>query len=56
MSLRAYPMRMSSLFKAGYNLLIMRHFDVMMRKWKGQKWIDYKNEKAMTDTHKNLKV
>ena len=56
MSLRAYPMRISSLFKAGYNLLIMRHFDVMMRKWKGQAWIDYKNKKAMIDTHKNLKV
>lgn len=56
MSLRAYPMRASSLFKAGYNLLIMRHFDVMMRKWKGQKWIDYKNEKAIINTHKNLKI
>ena len=54
MSLRAYPMRISSLFKAGYNLLIMRHFDVMMRKWKGQAWIDYKNEKAMINTHKNI--
>lgn len=56
MSLRAYPMRISSLFKAGYNLLIMRHFDVMMRKWKGQAWINYKNEKAITDTHRKVKI
>jgi len=56
MSLRAYPMRISSFFKAGYNLLIMRHFDVMMRKWKGQAWINYKNEKAITDTHRKVKI
>lgn len=55
MSLRAYPMRVSSLFKAGYNLLIMRHFDILMRKWKGQKWIDYKNEKALSNTNKRVK-
>ncbi len=56
MSLRAYPMRISSFFKAGYNLLIMRNFDVMMRKWKGQAWIDYKNEKAVLDTHRKIKI
>ncbi len=56
MSLRAYPIRLGSLFKTGYNLLIMRHFDVVMRKWKGQKWIDYKNERAIVNTHKNLKI
>lgn len=54
MSLRAFPMRLSSLAKAGYNLVIMRHFDVLMRKWKGQAWIDYKNEKAIINTHKIL--
>jgi hypothetical protein len=32
----------------------MRHFDIMMRKIQGQKWIDYKNEKAITNTHQNL--
>ena len=54
MSLRAYPRRLGSLLRAGYNLLIMRHFDVLMRKWKGQEWIDYKNEKALTDTNKRI--
>lgn len=47
MSLRAFPNRPKHLAKAVYNLFIMRHFDVMMRKIKGQKWIDYKNEKAL---------
>lgn len=47
MSLRAFPNRPQHLAKAVYNLFIMRHFDVMMRKIKGQKWIDYKNEKAL---------
>jgi hypothetical protein len=54
MSLRAFPRRISSLAKAGYNLLIMRHFDVLMRKWKGQDWIDYKNRKALENTNKRL--
>lgn len=55
MSFRAYPRRISSLLKAGYNLVIMRHYDGLMRKWKGQAWIDYKNEEAVRRTHKNLK-
>ena len=29
----------------------MRHFDTMMRKWKGQEWIDYKNDKAISNTN-----
>ena len=52
MSLRAYPSKASSLIKAVYNLLFMRYFDNFMRKRKGQKWIDYKNEKAIINTNK----
>lgn len=47
MSLRAFPSQPKNLFKAFYNVFIMRHFDVMMRKINGQKWIDYKNERAL---------
>lgn len=54
MSLRAFPKNITNLSKAVYNVFIMRHFDIMMRKFKGQKWIDYKNEKAITNTHENL--
>lgn len=55
MSLRAFPRNIANLSKAAYNVLIMRHFDIMMRKFKGQKWIDYKNEKAIQNTHENLR-
>lgn len=56
MSLRAYPNKISSLGKALYNLVIMRHYDEFMRKRKGQAWIDYKNERAISDTHKALGI
>jgi hypothetical protein len=54
MSLRAFPRKLNHLSKAVYNILIMRYFDNFMRKLKGQKWIDYKNEKAISTTHKNI--
>jgi hypothetical protein len=53
-SLRSYPRKLKNLGKALYNLLIMRHYDNFMRKRKGQDWIDYKNEQAIVETHKNL--
>lgn len=56
MSLRAFPRKISNLGKAAYNIFVMRHFDNLMRKWKGQKWIDYKNEQAIIRTHKNLHI
>ncbi|MCL6218800.1 cupin-like domain-containing protein [Zunongwangia pacifica] len=54
MSLRATPRTFLNLSKAVYNLVIMRNFDNYMRKWKGQKWIDYKNEQAMANTQKYM--
>jgi len=56
MSLRALPRSWANLGKAAYNIFIMRYFDGFMRKYKGQAWIDYKNERAITDTHKNLNI
>tara|TARA_B100000929_G_C15434433_1_gene395857 strand:- start:516 stop:1079 length:564 start_codon:yes stop_codon:yes gene_type:complete len=56
MSLRATPRTLTNLSKAVYNLVFMRHFDNYMRKIKGQKWIDYKNEQAIKRTHKNNNV
>ncbi|WNM19808.1 cupin-like domain-containing protein [Flavobacterium capsici] len=49
MSLRAFPRNISNLSKAAYNVFIMRNFDNFMRKWKGQQWIDYKNNKALNN-------
>ncbi|MBG6110852.1 hypothetical protein IWX84_001734 [Flavobacterium sp. CG_9.10] len=54
MSLRAFPRSIVKLSKAAYNVFIMRHFDNFMKKRKGQEWIDYKNEKALITTNKNL--
>lgn len=56
MSLRAFPRKISNLGKAVYNLTIMRYFDSFMRKWKGQAWIDYKNEQAVIKTHRKLNI
>lgn len=56
MSLRAFPRKLSNLVKAAYNIAVMRHFDTWMRKRKGQSWIDYKNKRAIEDTHKNLGI
>lgn len=54
MSLRALPKKPKHLIKAVYNVFIMRHFDNFMRRRKGQVWIDYKNEKAMSNTNKSI--
>lgn len=55
-SLRAFPRHVTNLSKAVYNIVIMRHFDTFMRKWKGQSWIDYKNREAVIRTHKHLGI
>ena len=47
MSLRAIPRNPKHLAKALYNIGVMRHVDVMMRKLKGQDWIDWKNQQAI---------
>lgn len=54
MSLRAIPRKPKNLGKAVYNIFFMRHFDNLMRKFKGQKWIDWKNEQALVKTNKQL--
>ncbi|WP_407557028.1 cupin-like domain-containing protein [Winogradskyella sp. 4-2091] len=50
MSLRAIARNPKNLGKAFYNILIMRNFDNVMRRLKGQKWIDHKNNKAIANT------
>ncbi|WP_299393131.1 cupin-like domain-containing protein [uncultured Gelidibacter sp.] len=54
MSLRAIARNPKNLGKAIYNIVVMRHFDTVMRKLKGQKWIDWKNDKAFSNTQKSL--
>ncbi len=56
MSLRAFARNPKNLAKASYNILIMRYYDVLMRKLKGQDWIDWKNKKAISRTNSTLKA
>ncbi|WP_417236244.1 cupin-like domain-containing protein [Bizionia paragorgiae] len=53
MSLRAIARRPKNLGKALYNIIVMRNFDNLMRRLKGQQWIDWKNEKALTNITKS---
>jgi len=54
MSLRAIARNPRNLSKALYNIFIMRHYDNLMRRVRGQKWIDWKNEQAIARTHSHL--
>lgn len=54
MSLRSIPNKPKHLLKAVYNVFIMRNFDNLMRRLKGQKWIDWKNEQAILKTNKRI--
>ena len=54
MSLRAIARNPKNFSKAIYNVLVMRNYDNLMRRIKGQKWIDWKNEQAVIRTHKGL--
>lgn len=49
MSLRGIPRNPKNIGKGLYNIFIMRNIDNLMRKLKGQKWIDYKNSQAIKD-------
>ena len=52
MSLRSTPKNPINFAKALYNILFMRYFDTLMRKLKGQNWIDWKNEQAIVRAKK----
>src|SRR5690606_4641934 len=54
MRLRAMARRPRNFGKAVYNILIMRYFDNMMRRVKGQKWIDWKNGQALVRPQRNM--
>lgn len=56
MSLRSIARKPAHLSEAVYNVFIMRHFDGLMRKWKGNEWIDYKNRKALKITNSRISV
>lgn len=52
MSLRTIAHKPKNFAKAIYNIFIMRNIDNLMRKLKGQKWIDWKNNEAILKTNR----
>ncbi len=54
MSLRSIAKKPKYFAQAVYNVFFMRYYDNLMRKLKGQSWIEQKNEKAITLTHRTL--
>lgn len=56
MSLRGLARNPKNLGKAVYNVFVMRTVDNLMRRLKGQKWIDWKNEQAVFSTNKKLNL
>ena len=56
MSLRALARNPRNLGKAVYNVFIMRSLDNVMRRIKGQNWIDWKNAEAIKRTNKRIGV
>lgn len=56
MSLRAISRNPKNLIRALYNVFLMRNYDNLMRKLKGQKWIDRKNRQAIIRTNKKNNI
>lgn len=52
MSLRSLAHKPKNFSQAFYNIFLMRNFDNVMRKMKGQNWIDWKNEQAILKTNR----
>lgn len=50
-SLRSLAHKPKHLSEAIYNVFIMRNFDNIMRKIKGEKWIQWKDQRAITKTN-----
>ncbi len=56
MSLRAIARNPVNLSKAIYNIVVMRSVDNLMRRLRGQKWIDWKNDYAIKRTHRSNNI
>ena len=54
MSLRGIAHNSRNLVKAVYNVFFMRFFDNLMRRIRGQRWIDWKNNEAIKRTNRRL--
>ncbi len=52
MSLRSLAHKPKNFTEAVYNIFIMRNYDNLMRKWKGENWIEWKDQQAIVRTNK----
>lgn len=55
MTLRAFPRHIGRLGSMMYNVFFMRHFENLMRKSLGQKWIDFKEKRTLERTNARIK-
>lgn len=56
LTLRSLPTSPKKILEVLNNLLVVRNYDNVMRRWKGQEWIDHKNRMAVKTTHKNAGI
>jgi len=56
LTLRSLPTKPTKILEVLNNVIFIRNYDNLMRKFKGQKWIDYKNRLAVNSTHKNAGI
>ncbi len=54
MSIRSVVKNKANLIEAIYNVFFMRYLDNFMRKFRRQKWIEYKNSEAIRRTNQSL--
>lgn len=54
LSLRSLAKQPQMLTRAILNVFVKRNYDNVMRKWKGQAWLDYKDRKAIENTNRYL--
>ncbi len=56
LTLRSLPTSPKKILEVLNNLLVVRNYDNLMRRLKGQEWIDHKNRIAIKNTHKNAGI
>lgn len=56
LTLRSLPTKPMKILEVLNSVIFVRNYDNLMRKIRGQKWIDYKNTLAVKRTHKNAGI
>ena len=56
LTLRSLPKSPKKILEVLSNVLLIRNYDNLMRKLRGQAWIDCKNKKAIVNTHNNAGI